>query len=845
MLLILGFAPRIHSFSISTLCLRDKLYPSKSSTIIKEQSQRRQIYSENGHTIKRKASYPPRYHRPPPKRRKKSHRRHLSPEEMRERVDHAIKVEVSMKHAVEEMRSILNNLNSEKPESSLFNSTSPRNIRFPSVRECNSALATMGDTGDFKRALRLFGLMRKATLLVSSYNNAITNVPDSSITFIRIPSPTLVTYSTLMSRAVSLGKELVALRLWRLMTTQKEFYSNKVVGEKSGEKNSIGALIVPDIRAVNILMNSFAKLSDQRSASLLMKQIREGNVENGDVITDKQLQDSSNGLNITDLIRVVPKMEANIVTFNTYIDACHRAGRLDLGLDALQSLKDTANLHPDATTYTSLISSVARRPTRSSGANDPDIAFSLFDEMVNTMNIRPNAKTFCALIDVCGRCGRSDLALKVLRMMLRKNAQDERKRRQIGRNQHLKSQQSETKQRRQPFHDEVGAWTAAINACGRAGRLGTAIRLFHTMSKFGAKPNQVTCGCLTDCLLKSTQEDYITETLGVLRYMKEEGIEPSEVMYTSLMTAATRLTELENRRRGELVLLEFGDRRGTVDIDDNNTTYNSTKGVTNVEKPKVERTIAIDLYTELILSLVSPTTSFDGVVSNNLTKEKKRSGNFQKEPNTLLVKAFLVFQEMKASGSSPDLACYNALLRACAQVGELSRLWDVMSRIRNDGFIPNNTSWKEMLRGAGNAKRSDVAEKVWMMALENPDEPWIPSIDAFDLLITSYTRQACAVGSKKAKITLYLKVITAYMEVLQGEKQRGLNYINADTLKRNQKIMTMVIRATIFVEKNQTLENEKQYRILRPKLREISGEISDWINTKETGIPASTQKLKN
>jgi hypothetical protein len=82
------------------------------------------------------------------------------------------------------------------------------------------------------------------------------------------------------------------------------------------------------------------------------------------------------------------------------------------GLAALDHMKANTDLSPDAMTYTSLISSVARRATMSSGKSDPDLAFSLLDEMVNVLKIRPNGMTYCALIDVCSRCRRSDLALK-------------------------------------------------------------------------------------------------------------------------------------------------------------------------------------------------------------------------------------------------------------------------------------------------------------------------------------------------------------------------------------------------------------------------------------------------
>jgi pentatricopeptide repeat protein len=44
----------------------------------------------------------------------------------------------------------------------------------------------------------------------------------------------------------------------------------------------------------------------------------------------------------------------------------------------------------------------------------------------------------------------------------------------------LSSKKADSKR---PLLNEVGAWTAAITACGKAGRIDTAIRLFDTMQK--------------------------------------------------------------------------------------------------------------------------------------------------------------------------------------------------------------------------------------------------------------------------------------------------------------------------------------------------------------------------
>jgi len=428
--------------------------------------------------------------------------------------------------------------------------------------------------------------------------------------------------------------------------------------------------------------------------------------------------------------------------------------------------------------------------------------------------------------------------------------------------------------RRPNLDNEVGAWTSAIKACGRAGRLDTAVTLFHTMQKFGAKPNTVTCGCLTDCLLKSKDYEvrYVDETVRVMRYMKDEGLEPSEVMYTSLMSAATRLAKVENKRRGKLVLLDFGDGGGDVgDLagdgnDDGGETivggegldYRSSRGkegdVADAivgESEEAEPTKALEIYTELILSLVSPTTvaptttaAFDGFGSSatndgrssnpNTTEQQQATTTATtnapaEEANALLVKVFLVFQEMKASGSDPDLACYNALLQACARAGDTARLMDVMQRIQGDGFHPNNKSWREMLRGAAKARRSDVAEEIWEMALgygagggrrrgagaglseggsggrdrysQRGEGRWVPNADAFEALIGAYIRHASVV-KREASTALLVRVIQAFMEVVEGDDVRGLHHVDVDLVKKNLRVMSMLSKAATSVEKS-------------------------------------------
>ena len=48
----------------------------------------------------------------------------------------------------------------------------------------------------------------------------------------------------------------------------------------------------------------------------------------------------------------------------------------------------------------------------------------------------------------------------------------------------------------------MDAWMTMINVCGRMGRVDMAMKLFHIMQKFEVRPNLVTCGCLLDYFLK-------------------------------------------------------------------------------------------------------------------------------------------------------------------------------------------------------------------------------------------------------------------------------------------------------------------------------------------------------
>jgi pentatricopeptide repeat protein len=594
-------------------------------------------------------------------------------------------------------------------------------LPFPAIRDCNAALAAFGDGGDLLRALRLYFKMRKAASLSERYPSRY---------MYPVPTPTLVTFSTIMSRAVYLGKPLVAIRLWKIMRGQPDFFSSDL---------SVSTLfrIVPDVKSANILMNCYAKLGNLDSAQGLLDQMLHGGGED------------------------VPRMTPNLVTYNTLLDACHVSGELDAALSVKEQLESTG-IRADARTYTTLIATVARKAGTASGANDPTLAFSLLQEM-QVLRIFPNGMTYSALIDVCGRCRRSDLALKGLRLMLDQKAE---------------------KGNGYTLSSEVGAWTAAINTCGKAGRIDTALKLFKTMPNFGAYPNTVTCGALTDCLLRNGRT---AESLNVLRYMKKNSIAPSEVMYTSLMTSAVRLAQFENEQQ-HIYVGSNSIKEGNFPLDDSGATK------------------AVDVFTELMTSLMQTPKRrmLNGSDSPGFSRKTD-------EDSSEFFRVSLVFREMEAVGVEADLACYNALLKSCANSGDVDRASEVWNQIRTaEEMDPNDNTWKEMIRAAGKAGRIDLALSTWKSAVEDIGQNDAKSgarkrnlsVKTLGALLAALVRGA---GDEKidrhTKLRLYQLVVKLYEAVLSGSSYLGMDLLDRKKIVQDTRVMAMFLQAAVSLEK--------------------------------------------
>ncbi|GKY95968.1 hypothetical protein MPSEU_000557300 [Mayamaea pseudoterrestris] len=658
----------------------------------------------------------------------------------------------------------------------------------PTIRECNAALARFGDDGDMLRSLKLFGKMRKlAKLQQQPYSSS------------KLPTlcPTLVTYSTLMSRSNRLSKPAVSLRLFRMLRNDH---------------------ILPDTRACNILMNAYTKLKQLDICFALYQQMKhsfnEDAVATNRLLLDanasctQQMKNSSVGgaalagnVLLLDANDDCSDLKPNLVTFNTLLDACSKVGNLRMALLVKREMEATG-IQPDVRSYTSLIATTAvtsnnaarlqyyqaesliagaftteRKLNTTSESDYPQdplsLAFALFEEM-KECNVRPNGMTYTALIDAASKARRSDLALQGLRLMLRDKKEQE------------KLQLNMPGGKVIVLSNEVGAWTAAINACGKAGRWETALKLFYAMPNFGVSPNTVTCGCLTDSLLRIGRT---VETLSVLKYMKTHGIAPSEVMYTSLMMRAERLAELE-QHHGNKAWATSSRAWQHVDTD-------TKDGIVAAED-----TTAIHVYTELMKSLVESTERGNIATPTN----HGRTRSIADDSNTLLLKVFLVFQEMKSSGVQPDLASFNALLRACARVGDVNRAEKVLREILAANLVPDDTTWRQLLCATGKAGQSGLALSFWKQGVafrkkrrvvDERSIQWTPSVESFSMLLSAHLYEASTMQDNQERARILHQFVALYEGLLLGDESLGMDRVNLDQVLSSQRTMLLILQGFV------------------------------------------------
>jgi pentatricopeptide repeat protein len=249
---------------------------------------------------------------------------------------------------------------------------------------------------------------------------------------------------------------------------------------------------------------------------------------------------------------------------------------------------------------------------------------------------------------------------------------------------------------------------------------------------------------------------------------------------------------------------------------------------------------AIDVYTELMKSMMR--TSGDTMDMNT---SASGANNTTAAKQSMLLKVFLVFQEMKGAGCIPDITCYNSLLRACARAGDVVKAQDVVREMERNGILPNDVTWKQLLKAAARSKSSHSAEQTWNFATgatnaTSSTYQWKPDMEAFEALIASYWGEAFlpipsmdsfAVETKKGSTEttplqhptksylLMSKIVNLYEGVQMqsyrknddvihngvakkssNDSVKGLSSMTLEELHGNQRLMLMILHSAVSLE---------------------------------------------
>lgn len=267
---------------------------------------------------------------------------------------------------------------------------------------------------------------------------------------------------------------------------------------------------------------------------------------------------------------------------------------------------------------------------------------------------------------------------------------------------------------------------------------------------------------------------------------------------------------------------------------------NTTSGRDNdpmLDKDRISKTAprAIDVYTELMKSMMRTSSS-----TMDLNTVTSGSTNTTAAKQSMLLKVFLVFQEMKGAGCIPDVTCYNSLLRACARAGDVMKAQDVVREMESNGILANDVTWKQLLKAAARSKSSYSAEQTWNLATNATSSTyqWKPDMEALEALIASYWGEAflsppsidnCTAHTKMGATDtipshhqtkshlLMSKIINLYLQLQSYSKDDdkihkdmakkntndGINLLSSMTLEElhgNQRLMLMILHSAVSLE---------------------------------------------
>ncbi|CAI5524129.1 unnamed protein product [Closterium sp. Naga37s-1] len=199
------------------------------------------------------------------------------------------------------------------------------------------------------------------------------------------------------------------------------------------------------------------------------------------------------------------QVEPNIVTCNTIINACGKAGRAPDAEATLQAMECTA-MAADGIAFTALVDAYGR-------TGDVERAKEAFQRMLQA-GIPPDVFSYTALMAAFGRAGLSDRVTETLAAM----------------------------QRAGVLPNEV-TFLTVLDAHGKAGNYEEADATLVAMVTCGYRPPVYSWSCLIDAFGKA---GLYGKAAGAFERMQAEGCRPNLITYAAILSACARCEKWED-----------------------------------------------------------------------------------------------------------------------------------------------------------------------------------------------------------------------------------------------------------------------------------------------------------
>lgn len=211
---------------------------------------------------------------------------------------------------------------------------------------------------------------------------------------------------------------------------------------------------------------------------------------------------------------------------------------------------------------------------------------------------------------------------------------------------------------------DVFTYTTIISLCGSPRLLWKALRLVGAMKAKGIACNTHTCSALMSVCVKAKQAGL---ALDVYEEMRRDGLKPSVVTYNTLIDAYGKLGLWPEA----VQVLDTMESQG---IKPESRTYNSVVRACNESMQPDE---AYTIYLRMVKASEKPTSAtFTSILTAYCEQGR-------------VVKAINVFNDMVASGCERTAATYYLLLDACEKSGRPQLVLQLLDRMRQDGFDPD------------------------------------------------------------------------------------------------------------------------------------------------------------